>query len=217
MKMTAQATSKYFLIFVVFYAASWSNYFALVKCACIEDVLSFYNGDNACGFTKKYLESTLIKKEERCLLNCTIAVSDRTYEDMEHGKIYKIDRLKIVFSQTVAFDQGKYCYKLWRNKVTIKFNCGGKYPILTFIFIILLITLFNLFQPNKYIEKKSFASSTDDQRSPVLCCSLLDHRVIHRVQTFYRNTRNVSGMMRQQNVIGLLPLTARLPATMFSS
>nr|XP_022307402.1 cell death abnormality protein 1-like isoform X3 [Crassostrea virginica] len=126
MKMTAQASSKYFLFFVVFYAASWSNYFALVKCACIEDVLSFYNGDNACGFKKKYLESTLFNKEERCLLNCTIALSDPTYENMEHGKIYNIDRLKIVFSQTVAFDQKKLCYKFWRNNVNIKVNCGGQ-------------------------------------------------------------------------------------------
>ena len=120
-------------------------------------------------FSIALFHSWLIDKEERCLLNCTIALSDPTYEDMEHRKIYNIDRLKIVFSQTMVFDQKKICFGFWRNYVNIKVNCGGKYPILTIILIILLFYshLTNMHR-NEERASKSFASSTDDKRSPVL-------------------------------------------------
>ena len=56
---------------------------------------------------------------------------------MDHNEVYEIEKLTIKFSQTVVFDQKKYCPWPWypNEKVDISVSCGGKDPNPTIILI----------------------------------------------------------------------------------
>ncbi|XP_056008054.1 uncharacterized protein LOC125665160 isoform X3 [Ostrea edulis] len=91
---------------------------------CLTDLLSFYDADQSCSFTKQMFFWNFEDSGKVCLVTCTLKALT---PDLKDGTTYELEKLEIKFSNTFfTFTMRKPCGHVRNTDVEITMTCDER-------------------------------------------------------------------------------------------
>ncbi|XP_078321346.1 uncharacterized protein LOC111114104 [Crassostrea virginica] len=99
----------------------WLHYVLLVRCICLQDVLSFYDSKKACDLKKEDFIRSI-----DCLCTCQCYI-ESIKPSLKENTSYEIEQLTIKFSKKVEIHSYPSCASYFNTDLDVTFNCEGRY------------------------------------------------------------------------------------------